>query len=960
MPSGTRDVGRLERRPPTRTRRLPPWVHCVASLSLRQQSKPQNRYGEGVLTIRLLGAPDITVDGQPLVVDTRKALAVLAYLTAEGSPQPRDRLVDLLWPEIDPDRGRGALRRTLSVLRSALRGGELTADRSKVSLSSAWSDLDRLGALEKRLHDHSHPDQADCPRCQSDLEEAIGLRRGDFLDGFLLKDAPEFEEWTTIVAEVQRRRFVELLHRLAEDHVAAGRYREAIAVIRQHLLLDPLDEAAYRRRMLVSAWSGDRSTAVAAYRECVRMLQRELGVEPLLETTELYEAILEEDLPRPPSPPQKSPHVSVPLSRAPLVGRDEAIRRVVAGFETIRRSGLLFGIEGEPGIGKSRLLEELGLELSRSGATVMTARAYRGEEQLPYAAVAEALAEIVERAETRQKLEALGSNVLAELSRLVPRLGRPPAPDEDPAARTRFLEAVVSALGALGDRTVLIVDDAQWLDQASSELLAYVARRLRTLPLLLLVAFRPEEAPEQLRRVIQDHHSIRLERLTRDEVASLTPTGLDADGIHARSGGLPLFVVEYVAAWQAGSVELPAGVKRLLVERLQSLSEVARQLSSSLAVIGHSAPLAVLIKVSGRTELETAQAIDELVARRVLVEEPGGIFDFLHDELRDLGLAEVGVGRRMALHRRAAAALMGRRQWPGRSEGWMLREPGRLALIAGHLRESGDRGAAALAYAHAAEAASRVFALQEAVDHLHMAIDLGHPDLGRLELELADLLIRLGRYGDALTALAAGASFGQPIWEVEMRLADVHARLGDWDKADRHLELAGEPDAPAHRADLVGRRAYVAYRRGTTAKAGALANQALELANQAGERDAEARAHNLLGLIGDDAEHLRLAIAKTTDETMRVAALNNLARSLAGSGLVAEAIAYAEEALALAGRLGDRHREAAIHNNLADLLHAAGRDDESMEHLQQAVVIFSEVGSAPGALEPEVWKLAAW
>jgi len=290
----------------------------------------------------------------------------------------------------------------------------------------------------------------------------------------------------------------------------------------------------------------------------------------------------------------------------------------------------------------------------------------------------------------------------------------------------------------------------------------------------------------------------------------------------------------------------------------------------------------------------------------------------------------------------------------------MLREPGRLALIAGHLRESGDRGAAALAYAHAAEAASRVFALQEAVDHLHMAIDLGHPDLGRLELELADLLIRLGRYGDALTALAAGASFGQPIWEVEMRLADVHARLGDWDKADRHLELAGEPDAPAHRADLVGRRAYVAYRRGTTAKAGALANQALELANQAGERDAEARAHNLLGLIGDDVEHLRLAIAKTTDETMRVAALNNLARSLAGSGLVAEAIAYAEEALALAGRLGDRHREAAIHNNLADLLHAAGRDDESMEHLQQAVVIFSEVGSAPGALEPEVWKLAAW
>lgn len=913
-----------------------------------------------MLSIRLLGSPDITVDGRPLAVDTRKAVAVLAYLTAQGNPQPRERLVDLLWPELPPERGRGALRRTLSVLRSALPGGELTADRSQVSLSSAWSDLDRVGALEGRLANHGHPDQGECPRCRSDLEEAISLRRGEFLDGFVLKDAAEFEEWVTVMAEVQRRRFVELHRRLAEDHAIAGRYRQAGDANRHLLLLAPLDEAAYRRQMLLSAWAGDRAGAVGAYRECVGMLARELGVEPLEETTELYQAILEDDLPRPPSPPQRESPVAVPLPRPPLVGREIETGRLVAAFESIRDFGLLFTIEGEPGIGKSRLLEELAVELGRRGATVITARAYRGEQHLPYAAVGGALAEVVDRAETRRRLEALEGGVLVELSRLVPRLPRSPAPEQDPAARTRFLEAVVSAFRALGDRTVLIIDDAQWLDQASIELLAYVARRLHSWPLLLLMAVRPEEAPPQLREMTRDHESIHLERLTQDQVNRLTPMGLDPAGIHARSGGLPLFVVEYVAAWQAGSVEPPAEVKRLLGERLRSLSEVARQIASALAIIGHPASLAFLIKVSGRTEIEAASAVDELVVRRVLAARPDGTFDFLHDELRDLGMAELGAGRRKALHRRAAAALMGRRRWPERADSGMLHEPGRLASIAGHLRESGDPGAAALAYADAAEAAGRVFALAEGVDHLRMAIDLGHPDVGRLELELSDLLTRRGRYGEALTALASAAAFGQSHWEVEMRLAEVSARLGDWDKADRHLQLAGDPDTDAPRAELLGRRAYVAFRRGTTAMAATLARQALELASQAGDREAQARAHNLLGLIDQDVEQLRLAIAKTTDGTMRVAALNNLARSLAGLGDVNGAIAYTEQALLIAERHGDRHRQAAVHNNLADLLHAAGRHDESMEHLRLAVATFAEVGSAPGALEPEVWKLAAW
>lgn len=116
-----------------------------------------------MLTISLLGTPDIRIDGAPLAVDTRKAVALLAHLALEPGDHPRDALVDLLWPDTDVDRARSSLRRTLSTLRSALGGRWVGADRSVVALdrSGVTIDVEEFLTLADDRHDHGRTDT--CP-----------------------------------------------------------------------------------------------------------------------------------------------------------------------------------------------------------------------------------------------------------------------------------------------------------------------------------------------------------------------------------------------------------------------------------------------------------------------------------------------------------------------------------------------------------------------------------------------------------------------------------------------------------------------------------------------------------------------------------------------------------------------------------------------------------------------------
>lgn len=229
------------------------------------------------LRVSLLGAPSIEVGRKRIETDTRKATALLAYLAVSEQPQRRATLAALLWPDSDEAKARGALRRTLSVLRSALGDRWLLADGETIDLDRKDLTVDvtefRRAVREGRPAD------------------AIGLRRGDFLQGFSLRDSPQFDDWQAAEADALRTDFGDALRRLAAAAERDGDVGSAIAHTKRHLALDPFHEPAHRELMRLYARSGDRAAALRQYREAARLLDQELGVAPAAETRALHDAI---------------------------------------------------------------------------------------------------------------------------------------------------------------------------------------------------------------------------------------------------------------------------------------------------------------------------------------------------------------------------------------------------------------------------------------------------------------------------------------------------------------------------------------------------------------------------------------------------------------------------------------------------------------------------------------------
>jgi DNA-binding SARP family transcriptional activator/tetratricopeptide (TPR) repeat protein len=943
------------------------------------------------LEIRVLGPLEVLVDGAPLVVDTRKALAILALLAVDARPYARDELAALLWPDADDGSARGALRRTLSVLRASLGDQWLRVDRASVALDPAGTWVD-LVALDEVRH----------ATAAAALRRAAELARGSFLAGFSLRDAPDFDDWRATRASSAERAVAAILDRLTEAAEAEGDVPGAVAAAARRVDLDPLDESAQRRLMSVLARSGDRSGAIRGYRACVAVLERELGVTPLAETTRLYEAI--RDARAEPVQLVAADHPFVPAVRVrlPHVGRAPELASVLGALASASPDGRVAAVTGEAGIGKSRLVEAIVEVVTAAGGRDLGARAFASEAGIAYGSIVELLRAGMARPDAAARLRGLPIAVLHELGRLAPlpdhvvrelALGVPATRTVDqPGAHARLLEAVGAALVALTDGPaagLVVVEDLQWADDASREVLGWLARRLTGRPLLLLVTWRPEDLDElgasfaSAIEAVPGSTAVALRRLGRDDAESLVEAAVAAglpplpvDALLAESEGLPLYLVEALAAGTSRPEGSARTVRALLRERLATVSQTAAQVLAAAAVIGRSFDLRLVQGASGRSEDETIGAVEELV-RRGLVREleagPGTTFDFAHAKLREAAYEATSLARRRLLHRRTADLL--------RADGVSRDDLGRLVQIATHERAAGREGEAADAFGQAASRARALYANREAAAHLETALALGHPDLAGLQLALGEVRTALGDYAGAIAALetAAAMTTGAPLSTIEFRLGRVHARRGDLATADTHLVAAQEllaatdADSGDALAAVLAERALVAHRAGDNAAAVDLANRALE--GVAGSPAAEelpgsaARPLQILGLVALSQGDLDLArqqlgralrSAGATDLPVAVAARHALALVEAKSGELAGAIDLAGAALDDGRRLGDRHVEAVLENTLADLLHEAGRRDESMDHLKRAVAIFAEVGGHPGELEPEIWKLVEW
>src|SRR5580704_2235903 len=247
------------------------------------------------LRLALLGPPVVLRDGLPVTFDTRKAVALLALLAVTGREHSREQLADLLWPDADSAKGRASLRRTLSVTAAVMSAG-LTISRAAVTLelTAVQVDVREFEALIVRADAES-------------LERAVELYRDDFLSGFVLRGCPDFEEWQSSVAEGLRQELARGLQRLVAACIAEGDLERATAHARRWLQLDPLHEPAHQAIIRLHGWAGQRSAAMRQYRSLVRVLDRDLAVRPLPETTRLYDDVRAGRLGPPPVAPPPAP-----------------------------------------------------------------------------------------------------------------------------------------------------------------------------------------------------------------------------------------------------------------------------------------------------------------------------------------------------------------------------------------------------------------------------------------------------------------------------------------------------------------------------------------------------------------------------------------------------------------------------------------------------------------------------
>jgi DNA-binding SARP family transcriptional activator len=717
------------------------------------------------MDFRVLGPFEVDEGGREVVVGGPRPRALLAILLLRrGEAVPTEALIEQLYGSRPPAGAAKSLQVLVSRLRKSLAGGgtirtvaggyALDVDRERV-------DLDRFEALVDR--GRTALANGDAATAASSLEEALALWRGPALADF------RYDEFAqSAIAELEERRLAAVEDRVEAD-LALGRHAELVAELERTIAAHPLRERPRGQLMLALYRSGRQAEALEVFADTRRMLSEELGLEPSVALRTLQRRILEHDPALdPPETPSQAEGTRGFVGRAPEL---EALASYLD--EAVAGRGRLVLVSGEPGIGKSRLAEELAVVARSRGARVLVGRCWEAGGAPAYWPWVQSLRAYMDESEPETLREQLGAGapVLAqlfpELQERYRDLEAPPS-GESEDARFRLFDATAALLrrAARAQPLVVVLDDLHAADEPSLLLLRFLARELGQSRILVVGAYRDVD-PSLRDPLIETVGELGRERVTRrialvglgeSEVGEyialaggVEPEPGAVARIHGQTEGNPLFVGELVRLLSAeGRLEdgagvglrIPPGVRDVIGSRVRRLSSGCQDLLVLASVLGREFALDVL---GDMQEVEPAglfDVLDEAMTERLVSDIPdaAGRLRFAHALIRDTLYDGLSTSRRLTLHRQAGESL--ERVHAGDSEP-------HLAEIAHHYSLAAPLGTRAQAVAYARRAGERAAALvayEEAARLYELAVGLTDDDAERCELLLAlgDVLARSG------------------------------------------------------------------------------------------------------------------------------------------------------------------------------------------------------------------------
>lgn len=725
------------------------------------------------MELRVLGPLEVVRGDTGIELGPYKQRVVLAVLlTVPGRVVSMDRLVDELWPDEQPDRVTASLQAYVSKLRRLLEPERDRRDRSQLLASRApgWAlqvdpecidavRFERLAAEGRALAAAGR-----CADAASTLTGALDLWRGPAY--------ADFADVRSCRAEAARLEELRLgaYEQLVDCRLGLGDARGVVPELESLVAEHPYRERFWAQLMLALYRSDRQADALRAYGQARDRLVEELGVDPGPALRDLESRILAQDptldpapsstVPAPAAPPD--PVVALVVEAAgdeeatdpggEIVGRLPEIQAAERVLDrACERQGRVLLLTGEPGIGKSRLEEEIVRRARARDFTVVSGRGIDGEGAPAFWPIVQLVRQLLRTfdASTFRTLAGAGGADLAQLDPalafLAPEVA-PPAVDPE-LARARLYRAVVDLFVEVSRRRPLMVavDDLQWVDSASLQALTLLGSELRPNALVLLVAYRDTglDQSEAAGRTIsalaatEASEQIRLDGLDREEVGRLLAAQGDAPEpgvvaeVAAATGGNPFFVLELARLLRSEGTlgapgALPAEVRDVIHRRLDRLPEQTRSLLTVAAVVGRTFDLMTLEAASG-VDLDSLFDLLEPAVLTGTIDDgdiESGTMSFAHDLVRAAIYDSLPTSQRLRLHARIGRALT---ELPaGQASGalgkvsqhlWIARSVVGPASVLPHLRAAADDAWRRLAFEQAATELTRALELLEMLPH---------------------------------------------------------------------------------------------------------------------------------------------------------------------------------------------------------------------------------------------------